>query len=133
MGKQAALKDHFKDRQIFLNRTVSVLLMISLAFLILFSRLIYLQVIQHNKFSYLAKNNQVRIAPIPSVRGMIYDRNHKVLAENIPSHSLEVNRSKTINIDDSIAELSKIITIDAEDIKSFKKQGKYKSRYEAVA
>lgn len=132
MSKREALKDHFKERQIFLNRTISVLLMVSIAFIILFSRLIYFQVIQHNKFSYLAKNNQVRISPIPSIRGNIVDRNQKTLAENIPSHSLELNRSKSKDINETISMLSKVITIDESDIKSFKKQAKYKSRFENI-
>ncbi len=47
---------------------------LALAFLALISRLVFLQIIQGERYTFLSENNRVRIKRVPGTRGMIYDR-----------------------------------------------------------
>ena len=57
---------------------------------ILLVRLLYLQVISHEHFTTLSEDNRVKLQPLPPNRGLIYDRNGILLAENLPSYRLEI-------------------------------------------
>jgi penicillin-binding protein 2 len=52
-----------------------------LVFLIIFVRLFYLQVVKGDYFFDLSQNNRIKIQEIPAPRGVIYDRNGKVLKQ----------------------------------------------------
>ena len=57
---------------------------------VLIARLFYLQVVEHDLYTTLSHNNRVNIEPIGPTRGLIYDRNGVLLAENRPTFSLEI-------------------------------------------
>ncbi len=58
--------------------------------IILGIKIFYLQIIKGNHYHTLAENNRIRLLPIAAERGIIYDRNHKPLVENVPSFSLNI-------------------------------------------
>lgn len=126
------LKDHFKENQLYLNRSVAALVIAGFLLLVLLGRLFYLQILHHSTYVTLARNNQVRMISIAPTRGLIYDRNGVLLADNIPDFSLEISPSMVKDIDGLIAKLSKIIKISENDIKNFHKQRKYKGRFERI-
>ena len=55
---------------------------------ILLGKTFYLQVIKGDTYRALAEGNRIRLRPILSERGIIYDRNHTELVENVPNFSL---------------------------------------------
>lgn len=126
------LKDHFKENKLFINRSIAALVISSLLVLILLGRLFYLQIWNHATYVTMARNNQVRMISIAPTRGLIFDRNGVLLADNIPDFSLEISPSMVKDLDSLITRLSKIITISDADIKSFYKQRKYKGRFEKI-
>src|SRR5476651_1884711 len=89
------LKDHFKESQLHLNRTVAAAGIVLVLLLGLCIRLIFLQIYQHDIYKTLSLNNQVRIVPITAPRGLIFDRNGVLLAENKPAFSLELTPERT--------------------------------------
>ena len=56
----------------------------------LVGRLIYLQVVAHEHFITLSDDNRIKILPLPPNRGLIFDRNGLILADNLPSYRLEI-------------------------------------------
>lgn len=126
------LKDHFKENRLYINRSIAALLFASILIGILLVRLFYLQVFHHSTYLTLARNNQVRMISISPTRGLIYDRNGVLLADNIPDFSLEISPSMVKDIDGLIEKLSKIIKISEQDIKNFHKQRKYKGKFERI-
>lgn len=56
-----------------------------IVFGVLFSRLWFLQVLSGQEYARLAENNRARLVSIPAPRGIIYDREGRVLVENRPS------------------------------------------------
>lgn len=91
----------------------------------LFARLIYLQVYEHHNFTLKSDKNHYRLEPILPKRGLIYDRNHIVIAENIPAHKLEITPAKSKNLNFSLEKLAKLLDIEPETIQQFKKQATY--------
>ncbi len=126
------IKDHFQENQLYLNRTVAATIFVIVFSLVLITRLVYLQIMQHDRYETLARNNKVRISPVPPTRGLIYDRNGILLAENIPTFSLEITPDRVDDIEGYIKNLSKIINISEANLQDFYKQLKYKSRYESI-
>ena len=72
----------------FRRRTNLLMTVVSIAFLLLISRLFFLQVIQGERFTYLAENNRIRLKKIPGTRGMVFDRKGQLLIDSRPSFDL---------------------------------------------
>lgn len=127
-----ALKDHLRDEQVFGSRLIIATVFVIILILLLISRLIYLQIINQEHYATLSENNRVSIKPIQPIRGLIYDRNGVLLAENIPSFTLELVPEHIKNIPELIKKLQNIITISKDDIQRFNKKLKRKRRFEGV-
>lgn len=126
------IKDHFKESQLYLNRTIAATVVVIILLGILIGRLVVLQIYQHDLYQTLSLNNQVRITPITPPRGLIYDRNGVLLAENIPAFSLELIPERNSNIDETLKAIREIIPFSDEEERKFYKQLKYKRRNEAI-
>ena len=127
-----AIKDHLRDEQVFGRRLIITTVFAVLLFSILIARLFYLQIIHQEHYATLSENNRVSIKPIQPIRGLIYDRNGVLLAENIPSFTLELVPEHIKNIPELIKRLQSIITITDLDIKRFNKKRKRKRRFEGI-
>src|ERR1035437_3256507 len=92
-----------------------------LCFLLVISRLVYLQVVRHDDLLEQAENNRTTIVPIVPNRGLILDRNGIMLASNYSAYTLEVTPSKVVNLEQTIDDLSTVMDITARDRKRFKK------------
>ena len=84
MNERVALKDHFRETRLFQSRVILALVICIVLSLTIIVRLIYLQIIDHEHFNTLSNDNRVNILPIPPTRGLIYDRNGVLLAQNLP-------------------------------------------------
>ncbi|MCP4880991.1 MAG: penicillin-binding protein 2 [Gammaproteobacteria bacterium] len=97
-----------------------------LVFVVLISRLVYLQIIQHEHYLTEAEDNRQQLQPIAPIRGLIYDREGRLLAGNRASHSVtlvpEQLRGGKRDVDATITQLQAIIDIDSNDIKRFKRR-----------
>jgi len=132
MFNRLQLKDHFREIKVFNNRSVVALLVSFVLLFILFGRLFYLQINSHAHFTTLSHNNRVSIQAIPPTRGLIYDRNGVILAENLPSYTLQVIPEKVKDLEQTISSLAELVSIEAEDIGRFKKLVRRKHRFESV-
>ncbi len=75
------LKDNSVENQVFVNRIIAAFCIVVLLTIGLTVRLVYLQIVGHEHYATLAKENSVKIQPLVPTRGMIYDRNGKILAD----------------------------------------------------
>ncbi|MDH3870822.1 MAG: penicillin-binding protein 2 [Gammaproteobacteria bacterium] len=132
MLRQLTLKDHFLEYRLFSSRAIVLLLFCGLLLLVLFSRLLYLQVIEHEHFTTLSEDNRVKLRAIAPSRGLIYDRNGIILAENLPSYRLEITAEQVDDIPSTLAALEEVIPIREVDRNRFEKLLKRKPRFEAV-
>ncbi len=125
-------KDISQEHGIFKRRAVAILIGITLLSAILLGRLIYLQVFQHKLYTTLARQNQLSLVPIEPNRGLIYDRKGSLLAENKPIFNLVITPDLVPHLHETITDLAKIIKIDSEDLKQFKRQRRLHHRFEPI-
>jgi len=78
------------DSNWFKQRLTGAMFCIMAAFAVLVARLFYLQVIERQEYNRLSENNCIRLQSIDPPRGMIFDRNGKLLVENRPSFDLSI-------------------------------------------
>jgi penicillin-binding protein 2 len=126
------LKNYTKEKTQFKRRAIKAAVLIAILIIILIIRLFNLQIFQHKLYTNLSENNQLELLPIEPNRGLIYDRNGILLAENLPLFSLNIIPEQTQNIDDTVNSLQTIINITPYDIQQFRKALKQKRRFEHV-
>ncbi len=132
MHERHRIADHFTELRIFYNRSIIAILLAFILFSLLVYRLFYLQITNHEHFTTLSQNNRVSVQAIPPTRGIIYDRNGIILAENLPSYTLQVTPEQTTDIDQLIIQISELVEIRDIDIKKFKKEVRRKRRFEGI-
>ena len=127
-----ALKDHIRESLIFNRRLLIAMFVAGLLLLMLIGRLMYLQILHQEHYVTLSENNRVNILPIPPSRGLIYDRNGIVLAQNLPSFSLRLVPEHVPNLQHTLTELQQLVAISEEDLERFHKDRKQKRRFEGI-
>ena len=75
------------------------------------------QVAQHEKFREMAENNQLRRLPLPAPRGVLLDRDGKVLVENQNTFNIALVREQTKNIDETLRALAAATGVDEAQLR----------------
>jgi penicillin-binding protein 2 len=132
MASPTTLKDHFRETRLFTSRAVTALVITVLLMGVLLARLINLQIIEHRTYTVLSDKNRVHIRAVPPTRGLIYDRSGILLAENLPSHRLELVPERVDNMEQTLAQLGELIALSEEDLKEFHEQLKVSRRHKPV-
>lgn len=119
MNQNRLQKNNSND---FSVRLIAAAILVLTCFGLLFTRLLWLQVVSHDNYTTLSDNNRISIIPITPNRGMIKDRNGIVLAENYSAFTLEITPAHIQKpIDELLEDLAKIIEISNKDKRRFKK------------
>src|SRR5574344_205440 len=116
------LKDYQKDKRLIRSRLIVAVLFVLSLTLVLVTRMYYLQVIQHEHHSTLAENNRIHVRSLPPTRGLIYDRNGLVLADNRPSFSLTLTRERAGDWQQVLAVIIEVLELDEEELDVFVKR-----------
>ncbi len=120
MNRPAQLKDHGKEQQLFLSRVIAAVVVILLLTGILVIRLYQLQILEYEQFADLSQGNRLRIEPLPPTRGLIFDRNGAVLAENLPAWELIVIPEEIEDMDDTLDSLEALGLVEADERAGFR-------------
>lgn len=132
MSAAITLKDPGRESRIFLARTlVSVVLAGSLLALILY-RYFDLQINDVEIYRTQSERNRVQLQPLPPKRGLIYDRNGVLLADNRPSHMLSIVRERVDDLEATLEALQELIPIADSDLEAFQQKLDHRRPYEAV-
>lgn len=115
------LRNSELDASRFRLRVLVIALVVLLAFGLVFARLWVLQVQRHEDLADQAESNRTAVVPIVPSRGQILDRNGVVLATNYSAYTLEITRSRGVNVDETIAALSEVVDIQPRDKRRFKR------------
>lgn len=116
MDPRVRIKDHWNEQRIFSQRTLGAVIVITALVLTLIGRLTYLQVWRHDYYTELSQGNRVRLDPIPASRGLIFDRNGKVMADNEPAYQLELIREQVPDLHDTLKRLTSLGLIDRDEL-----------------
>lgn len=127
MPQPIRLKDHEKDGRLIRKRALVGAVLVLLLTSVLLARLYYLQVVQFEYHTTLAENNRIHVQPIPPSRGLIYDRNGVIIADNRPSFSLTLTRERAgdwLQVLDAIVEVLELEPDDRELFERRVRQGR---------
>ncbi|MGM8849277.1 penicillin-binding protein 2 [Salinicola sp. V024] len=122
------VKNHEREVRVFRNRSLVAVLIIVLMAGALFSRLVYLQVIEHDVFITRSDSNRMRVEPLPPRRGLIYDRNGKLLAENRPTYNLTIVRERVDDLDTTLQRLIDILDLPESEVDAFRARSLQRQR-----
>lgn len=126
------LKDHHSETELYLNRTVFSLVFVLILMGVLITRMVYLQISKHQQYLTSSDKNRLSIIYDAPTRGLIYDRNGILLAENRPSFSLEIVPEQVDDIDLMLEQLSQLISISDKDKKAFFKEKRSSRRFKKI-
>ena len=124
MPQPIHLKDHEKDARLVRRRVIVGAVAVVLLTLVLVARMYHLQVTQYEYHSTLSENNRVHVQPIPPTRGIIFDRNGVIIADNRPSFSLTITRERTEDLQKTLDTLVEILGLTEDDRAIFEKRMK---------
>ena len=122
MAKLPTLKDSHREAKVFQFRIRIMTIAIVLAGLLMLTRLVHLQIVQHQHFTTLAQENRLKLVAIPPTRGLIYSRDGVLLAENRPSFVLEMVAENVENIDLALAGINAIVPLEPESMVQIKNE-----------
>jgi penicillin-binding protein 2 len=131
LGRQR-IKNNLAESETFQRRSLIGFLCITLALTLLSIGYFRLQVLKHQEYQTLSDANRIKPRPIVPARGLIYDRNGKLLADNTPAYRLELVPEQVEDMDTTIAAIKTIIHISDEDVDSFNKSRKANRRFRAA-
>ncbi len=114
-------KDHGSEARLFARRIMTVVIIVFSLFFLLLARFYSLQVSHYQDYVTQSDKNRIQIRPVPPTRGLIFDRNGELLAENRPSFSLEIVIERVGNLNQTLDELAQLIEVSDVDIEEFHK------------
>ncbi len=124
------------DNDWFRQRLTGAMFCVAAAFIILFIRLFYLQVIEGMEYRRLSENNCIRRKYLDPPRGLIFDRNgnanENLLVDNRPSFDLSIILRDAKPIHDTIDKLSRYIDVPKEELLENIQRSKGRSSYKPV-
>ncbi|NWN84066.1 MAG: penicillin-binding protein 2 [Halomonas sp.] len=122
------LKSPEQELRIFRVRALLALLLVLLLTGLLVGRLAYLQVAQHEVYTTRSEKNRVRVEPLPPTRGLIYDRNGVLLAENRPTYNLTLVRERVEDLEATLDRLVAILELSEEEAEAFRVRSRQRKR-----
>lgn len=114
------LKDHEAERQLFNRRLLVASGFVLLLFAALILKLVNLQVAQYEYFSARSDGNRLHSQYVAPARGLIFDRNGALLADNQPIFNLSVIREQVGDLDAMLNHLHTLIGLSDDEVEQFR-------------
>lgn len=120
------------EAAMFRRRALAGFALIALCLAGLGLRFSFLQVDEHARLSARSDANRILTRPLAPARGLIYDRNGVLLAENVAAFRLEVTAEQAGDVQDTVRRLGEFLPISDDDITRYNTLRKRKRSYEGV-
>ena len=129
--QRPTIRDHSAEANLFARRAFVGFVFVMTMVAILLSNLYNIQVTDHQDYQTRSNDNRIKVIPIAPNRGLIYDRNGVLLAENKPVYNLEVIPEEVSDLDASLAAIDKLIEISEQDKNEFRNDIKHNRRFKS--
>src|SRR6476620_10596013 len=106
-----------EDRRKIATRLIALQSGISVLFSILAVSFWVLQIVQHETYAELAENNNQRTLALRAPRGVVFDREGRVLVENRHSYSISIVREHTKNLNHTVQLLASVLGFDEKAVR----------------
>ncbi len=116
MSLELSIKDPGREQKMFVGRAIMLFVLVVILFAVLVARMLTLQIVEHERYQLRADNNRIQIQTLVPSRGMIYDRNGRLLADNQTSFSLAVVAERVENVDVLLSAIVEILSLGPEQV-----------------
>jgi penicillin-binding protein 2 len=116
-----ALRNTERELFFFRTRVIVASAFVAICFLLLAGRFVWLQFFKHDDFYARAESNRIAVVPVTANRGLIKDREGRVIARNYSAYTLEINPRQVDNVGAVIDDLAKVIEVQPRDRRRFRK------------
>lgn len=113
------IRDHTAEANLVARRAFVAFVFVLALIGILFINVYRLQVTNHQSYQTRSNENRIKLVPIAPNRGLIYDRNGHLLAENRPVYNLEVIPEQAGDLKASLANVSELLSISEQEQNDF--------------
>ncbi|HSC68328.1 MAG TPA: penicillin-binding protein 2, partial [Cellvibrio sp.] len=124
MQEAQHFKDHQREAKLFRGRVIVMAVFMLLLVCALVYRYYDLQIVNYEEYATQSDRNRVHVQPVPPTRGLIFDRNGTLLADNKPSFTLSVVSSNATELNATIEQLKSLLEITPADLGKFYKAQK---------
>ena len=132
MADFSTLKNPQWESRLYTARASFTLLVVLLMLGVLLWRYHDLQINRHQDFATLADNNRIHVRALPPARGLIYDRNGVLLADNRPGFTLSIVVERTKNLEQLLSDVGELLAFKDTELARFEKLVKRRRPYESV-
>ena len=119
MAVALAIKDPIRERALIIRRAIAFFVIIVLCLGVLAARFVQLQVYEHESYQYRSDKNRIQVQPLAPPRGLIFDRNGLLLADNRPSSALGIVVERVEDLEAMIQRVRGIVTLSEEQVEQF--------------
>ncbi len=91
-----------------------------------------LQVVDHDDYAMQSEANRIKPRPVVPGRGLIYDRNDRLVADNIPAYRLDVTPEDAGDVQALVQGLSEIVELSPQEIARFDRERRATRSFRAV-
>ena len=117
--KRLTIKNQHAEKFLFHSRLLWVIVFMAICVLILWLRFVALQIAERSHYQTLSDKNTITLVPLPPPRGLIYDRNGVLLAENIPVFNLVYHSKPNIPLTKALADIQQVLPLSQNDLAQF--------------
>ena len=132
MAGSDRLRDYEGEAGLYRRRALAAGLGALVVVVVLVGRLFHLQYLSYEHYTTLSNDNRVRIEAIAPTRGLIFDRDGRVLAENLPSFTLELVPERVDDLDATLERLRGFVEFDAGDVERLRRAWQRARPFEGV-
>lgn len=132
LTQRISIKDDGAEAALFRRRALVAMIGVVLLSLILLANLYVIQVLHHDDYQTRSNNNRIKVVPVSPPRGMIFDRNGVLLAENRPVFSLEIIPDQVDDLSAMLDELIALLQLDPEEKERFLKEVQRHRRFQPI-
>ena len=119
MAVALAIKDPNRERALIIRRAITFFVIIVLCLGVLAARFVQLQVYEHESYQYRSDKNRIQVQPLAPPRGLIFDRNGLLLADNRPSSALGIVVERVEDLEAMIQRVRGIVNLSEEQVEQF--------------
>ncbi|RAJ96823.1 penicillin-binding protein 2 [Aliidiomarina maris] len=130
--RRPTIHDHTIEANLFARRAIACMVVAAAVFLVLLTNLYHLQVTGFQEFQTRSNSNRITVLPVAPNRGLIYDRNGEILAENVPVYSIEIVPEEVDDLDDTLHRLATLLELDETAVESFRSQLRRARRFPQI-
>jgi penicillin-binding protein 2 len=106
----------FQDNRMLVRRLGFARVLFAISFFLFFIQLWFLSVLNHEHYRQLAEQNRIRTFPQIAPRGLIYDREGRVLADNVFEFNLLLFREEAHQLEKTVQFLTDGLSLNAKSI-----------------